>query len=542
MRDGSASRRFPSPAERHPSSLPGPSYNARRMSVRLLRPLLVVLALSATFTAIRGRELFVGDETKYGQVVREMRATGQVFLPTLQGTPFTHKPPVHFWLIDALTQVFGLYSIWSFVLPSLAAYAFLLWVMARHAGMLAAFVCGSFAMIWASAQTARMDVSFTALIALAAFLLERFFDRDDFRALLLAALSIAIATLIKGPMAPVIALTLFLFESLRRKRAPRGNYLPALAALIVLPLLWVVPAMLRGGSAYTREIVVKQTVGRAVGSWVHRSPPWYYLTHAPADLFPWFFLAVIGGIVVWRAGNPRGCFALMWLGAVLLPYSILSSKLDVYMMALLPPAAVVVAEYLRDPQPRFGRLAHRLNLAMLALQALIGLAGLTIGARFVKGPDAALLTLPSVRGVFVTLLLAAIAALFVVLVIARTLVASSVAVGLVPLAMFAYLGLVLTPLANELASTRPLVAALERQHVPGGDIAVYWIPFLWTHDLPRDLEQVHYVDPAQLQAMPPPAVIATSRAHANEIAASLRGYHKVDELRMIGKWFDVYRR
>ena len=42
--------------------------------------------------------------------------------------------------------------------------------------------------------------------------------------------------------------------------------------------------------------------------------------------------------------------------------------------------------------------------------------------------------------------------------------------------------------------------------------------------------------------MPPPAVIATSRAHANEIAASLRGYRKVDELRMIGKWFDVYRR
>jgi 4-amino-4-deoxy-L-arabinose transferase-like glycosyltransferase len=502
------------------------------------RLLLVLLVISASLTAIRGRELFVGDETKYGQVVREMRTTGEVFLPTLQGTPFTHKPPVHFWLIDALTYLFGLYSIWSFVLPSLAAYAFLLWVMARHAGMLAAFVCGSFAMIWASAQTARMDVSFTALIALAAFLLERFFDRDDFRALLLAALAIAIATLIKGPMAPVIFLTLFLFERLRRKRAPRGNYLPALATLIVLPLLWVVPAMLRGGDAYAREIVVKQTVGRAVGSWVHRSPPWYYLAHAPGDLFPWFFLVAVAGVALWRGGNPRGRFALMWLAAVLVPYSVLSSKLDVYMMALLPPAAVLVGEYLGDPDARFRTIAHRLNLAMLALLALIGLLGLTIGARFVKGPDAALFAMASVRGVFVVLLVAAIVAMIA----ARTLVASSIALGLVPLATFTYVALVLTPLANALASTRPLVAALERQQVRGGDVALYWIPFLWTHDMPRDLEQVRYVDPQQLQAMPPPAVIATSRAHANEIAASLRGYRKVDELRMIGKWFDVYRK
>src|SRR4051794_6464404 len=92
------------------------NYNSRLMVRRLL---LVLLVITASLTALRGRELFVGDETKYGQVVREMRTTGEVFLPTLQGTPFTHKPPVHFWLIDALTYPFGLYSIWAFVLPSL---------------------------------------------------------------------------------------------------------------------------------------------------------------------------------------------------------------------------------------------------------------------------------------------------------------------------------------------------------------------------------------------------------------------------------------
>jgi hypothetical protein len=94
-----------------------------------------------------------------------------------------------------------------------------------------------------------------------------------------------------------------------------------------------------------------------------------------------------------------------------------------------------------------------------------------------------------------------------------------------------------------MASTRPLVAALERQQAPAGGVALYWIPFLWTHDLPRRLEQVHYVDADNLpKLVPPPLVIATSRQHTDEIAPSLRGYRKVDELRMIGKWFDVYRK
>ena len=40
----------------------------------------------------------------------------------------------------------------------------------------------------------------------------------------------------------------------------------------------------------------------------------------------------------------------------------------------------------------------------------------------------------------------------------------------------------------------------------------------------------------------PPAVLVTARNHGQEIAAPLAAYRKVDEVRMIGKWFDVYRR
>src|SRR4029079_16821357 len=102
---------------------------------------------------------------------------------------------------------------------------------------------------------------------------EDFFERDDFRALFACAAALGIATLIKGPMAPVMGIVLFALEWWRRRRVPRGNYLPAIAALVLIPLAWLVPAMLLGGHAYTREGIVKQTGGRGGATWGQRRAP-----------------------------------------------------------------------------------------------------------------------------------------------------------------------------------------------------------------------------------------------------------------------------
>src|SRR5881227_687596 len=91
----------------------------------------VILLFFSVFLSPARRDLFVGDETKYAQVVREMRAGGSFFLPTLNGTPFTHKPPLHFWMIDLLTFPLGVYSLWPFVIPSILGLALLLWLLAR---------------------------------------------------------------------------------------------------------------------------------------------------------------------------------------------------------------------------------------------------------------------------------------------------------------------------------------------------------------------------------------------------------------------------
>ncbi|MEA2417623.1 MAG: hypothetical protein QOI58_4280 [Thermoanaerobaculia bacterium] len=492
----------------------------------------VLLLIAAAFITPLQRDLFVGDETKYGQVVREMRATGAFFLPTLNGTPFTHKPPIHFWLIDLLTFPLGVYSTWAFVLPSLIAFIFLLWLMWKIGGPLAAFICGSSLMIWTSAQSARMDVSFTAFIVLGIWQLERFFDRDDFRALLWSAIALGIAVLIKGPMAPVIAIVLFILEWIRRKRIPSGNYAPAILAMIVIPLLWLVPAMRLGGSAYTHDVIVKQTVGRAVASWVHNAPPWFYVLHLPASLFPWFFLAAAAVIALWRTHR----FLVNWILAVLIPYSLMSSKLDVYMMAMIPPIALLIAEYVTSER---GRPARWLNALSIAIMAVVGIAGLFVTPQMIKSPEGALIQLPAVKIFCIITIVAAMIAFVIAL--RSSLVASTIAAGLVPIISMIVIAIALMPFINDISSTRPLVAALEKQNVPPEQIALYAAPYLWTRDMPREFEHVTYATPYTL-AQTTPTVIVTARAHANEIAPSLYGYRMVDPVRMIGKWFYVYRR
>src|SRR5439155_16685900 len=166
-------------------------------------------------------------------------------------------------------------------------------------------------------------------------------------------------TLIKGAMAPVSGVVLFFFQAWCRRRFPRAAYLAALGTLIVIPLLWFVPAMLLGGKAYAHEVIIKQTVGRAVASWVHSAPPWFYVLHLPGILFPWFFLA----LAALRGANR---FYLTWMAAVLVPYSVMSSKLDIYMMAMIPPMALMIANSVQDNRPRLTSLMNALMLVLLA--------------------------------------------------------------------------------------------------------------------------------------------------------------------------------
>ncbi|MBV9494129.1 MAG: hypothetical protein JOZ54_07780, partial [Acidobacteria bacterium] len=215
-------------------------------------------------------------------------------------------------------------------------------------------------------------------------------------------------------------------------------------------------------------------------------------------------------------------FEINWILAVLLPYSLMASKLDVYMMALVPPVSLLIADYLANAG-RFVRLA---NIIMSVVFIAVGVAGPFVK---IKPPEDALMHLLAVKILFAIFILGGIVGLLL-----RKPIASTLAVGLTPIAALVWAAIALMPIANDLASTRPLVDAVVRQHVPAEQVWLYTSPYLFVRDFPRDLERVQY------ERHGDPTVIVTARKYASNI--DLRGYRRVDELRMIGKWFDVYRR
>ena len=191
----------------------------------------------------------------------------------------------------------------------------------------------------------------------------------------------------------------------------------------------------------------------------------------------------------------------------------MSSKLDVYMMAMIPPMALMIAD-------RTSLIASRVTLAMFAVAIV-----------FVNRvpSDAKLL-----------MIILSVSASIALILTWRSPELSTIAVGLVPLIPLSFAAMTMMPLANQIGSTERLIAALEKQRVTPEQIALYSCPNLWSrYDFPRGLERVRYVD---AQNVGSPMVIATSRIHAPEIAPALRGYRRVDQIQMIGKWFDVYRR
>src|SRR5262249_32086414 len=153
---------------------------------------------------------------------------------------------------------------------------------------------------------------------------------------------------------------------------------------------------------------------RAVASWVHQAPPWFYIERLPLTLFPWFFLAVAAAVALWRTQR----FLINWILAVLIPYSLMSSKLDVYMMAMIPAVSLLIAE---GVGVRWGGAANSVAVALVLMGAVVG---------GVKVPR----EIASVGGINALIAFALVVSVAGLIVAARaSLVTSTIVAGVVPI-------------------------------------------------------------------------------------------------------------
>ncbi len=370
-------------------------------------PIVLGIALLATFVSIGNHELWLPDEPREAEIGREMLLSGPTAVPHLSGEPFVEKPPLFAWAIAASYAAFGVSPAAARVPAALASTlaAFLAFLLARRlggpvAGVAAAVVLLTTTKFMGTSSAAVNDTALTAFVA--GGHLSLLAARDAPRRvgpLLAAGVWASLAFLTKGLIGPiliaapvVVALAALREFPVLRTLVPRALLWCGVPVLVTVAGWSIAAAAEQGGDwGVVQECLVNNTLGRALGDsapgaprdYGHSQSFWYYLTSFPVGLLPWSLAipALLRSRILRadrRAGRARFLAVLVVAGIVLL--SLPSGKRSVYFMPLVPAAAAVFGVWVSRIGSRSGSPRDRATTAVQA--SALALAGLLAAIAF----------------------------------------------------------------------------------------------------------------------------------------------------------------
>jgi len=389
-----------------------------------------------------GLGLVGADEPRYAQIAHEMLVRfdsahtlkGRLdacVTPYLYGRPWLEKPALYYWRAMFLFQDFGVHD-WSARLPSttfafiMAALIYLHMRRFRPGGHLdAALITVACAGIMGFARGASTDMQMAAPLAIGLLGWYAWYETGSKFWLYDIYFFTGLATLAKGPVAPLLAaLIIIAFAFLRKEWSIilRSLWWPGIVLYFAMVLPWFI-AVQHQNPTFFREFFLEHNLERfATDRYQHSQPFWYYLVVMLLALMPWTVLAVralIDGILTsvaeWklrysragkclptRPGDAFPEFLVLWAFIPVIFFSFSQSKLPGYILPSIPPITILTGDYLfRRRQPGLNRwlllghaavcgtttmsvllmpwfVAH--SLAMPPLHALVAAALAAIGA------------------------------------------------------------------------------------------------------------------------------------------------------------------
>lgn len=400
---------------------------------------------------------FPVDETRYLTVAWEMRASGNWALPTLNFEPYSHKPPLLFWLINVLWSLLG-EKVWAARLVGVLSFIAVLMLAHRLEGELAAtettgearpatsvLLLAGFPAFIAFGFSIMFDMLLTAFVMGALLALWHAGRYGDRRAWALFAASLGAGLLAKGPVALLTLLPVALLGPFWIAPEQRPHwYLRVTAAFAVggaVVLAWALRAAYLGGPEYAEMIFWKQSAGRIASSFAHARPFWFYIPVLTIFLLP---------VILWRplrdglrkvagSSSPARNFLLAWILPPFIGLSLISGKQPHYLLPLIPGIAILIALGMRhtDFRPRdrtellavAGFSAVMVTVLSVAGPRLVPQDGILEAVRYLSLPWALLIAVDifaaiyllarSIRGALIGIAIANVIAMMSALAIAR---------------------------------------------------------------------------------------------------------------------------
>lgn len=341
------------------------------------------------------RPLMLPDEGRYVGVAWEMLRSGHWLVPTLDGLPYFHKPPLFYWITAGSLSIFGLHEWAARAAPFLGALAMagsLFAFAKRWAGpavaRLSLLALVTSPLIFAGAQFANLDmivagcISVT-ILALGSAVLDFEGGRRPTGTLLVAYGFAALGLLAKGLIGIVLPgfVIVVWVLALRRPRLLLSLLsLPGLLLFAVVGAPWFIAMQDRFPEFLHYFFVVQHFQRYTTTGFNNPEPFWFYFALLPVGLLPWSAWLPAAARASWRhRDDERGRVRLlMWLWVLLITlfFSMPRSKLIGYILPVCAPLAYligdVIASALAAGAPRGRRVAIAAALGAVLSLTVVG--------------------------------------------------------------------------------------------------------------------------------------------------------------------------
>ncbi len=366
--------------------------------------LLLVLLLLATLLLVHepGRvPLFEPDEGRYGEIPREMLASGDFLTPRLNGVLYFEKPPLYYWSVAASMALLGPTEL-AVRLPGKLSAAGMVLLAAAFArrrygartGLLAGLVLASSLLVVALARIAIIDPMVSLALSAAAFAFAAFAEADAAgergrarRALYAFHAASAAAILLKGLIGVVLpggAIVVWTVLTGRWRTLARVFTPGPLVLFLALAAPWHVAMAMRHPDFLHFYFVHEHFERFATTEHRREGPLVYFVPVVLLGFLPW--TAFLGRLKETWPGRARSAWAerstvgFLWIFSLLVFafFSVSKSKLIPYVLPIWPPLAVLLAlgiERARARGATFG--AERVGTA--ALFGALAAAGAAYG-------------------------------------------------------------------------------------------------------------------------------------------------------------------
>ncbi|MCJ7774358.1 MAG: glycosyltransferase family 39 protein, partial [Desulfobacterales bacterium] len=309
------------------------------------------------FLPIGNRGLWNPDEPRYLQVAWEMVRAKSYLVPIFNGEFYAHKPPLFFWLTILVSKL-SPFETASRYLSSLMSLGTILltYILGKRSGNrkigfgAALILMTSGLFLWLTG-TGNIDTTLTFLTTLSFFSFILYWENKKWFLILLAYISCGIGILAKGPVALLVPWLVFFVWTiynnyLEKEKVGYVHLIWGPFVALGIAAIWLIPACISGGESYTQDILITHNIGRAVKSFAHESPWYYYLINFPGIFAPWsvVFLAVFFGFKKKLKDNDKSLrFYLTWFCTTFLFFSLFSGKRGQYLLPAYPAFSLFLA-------------------------------------------------------------------------------------------------------------------------------------------------------------------------------------------------------